>query len=177
MLPRANLTQADGLEIAKKREYFFMNYVTKRQATIINPPKNKLDWTVIYQRNLPSMMEINMCQDRFIIVTRISSINDLIYSIKKEKLQQYLQTISIHGSESFIKETAEEFSILGAYRFPRIGEHNIQPIGMPWDGHYILQDMIKWVYIGFLAQEKSENEEGKISLFKDLKVPKSISLK
>ncbi len=173
MLPRAHLTQADGLKIAKKREYYFINYVPKKQATIINPPKNKLDWTVVYQRTLPSMMEIDMCQDRFLIVTRISSIHDLIYSIRKEKLQQYLQTISLYGPENFIKETAEEFSLLGAYRFPRIGEHNIQPIGMPWDGHYVLQEMIKWVYIGFLEQEQGENEEGRISLFKGLKIPKS----
>lgn len=171
MLPRAHLTQADGLETAKKREYFFMNYVTRRLATIIYPPKNKLDWTVVYLRNLPTMMEVNMCQDRFVIVTRISNIQDLIHSIRKEKLQQYLQTISIYGSDDFVKEVAEEFSLLGAYRFPRVGEHNIQPIGMPWDGHYTLQEMIKWVYIGFLTQELDENEEGQISLFNGKKIP------
>ena len=148
-----------------------MNYVTQRLATIIYPPKNKLDWTVVYLRNLPTMMEVNMCQDRFVIVTRISSIQDLVHSIRKEKLQQYLQTISIYGSDDFVKEVAEEFSLLGAYRFPRIGEHNIQPIGMPWDGHYTLQEMIKWVYIGFLTQELDENEEARISLFNGKKIP------
>ncbi|MBN1799866.1 MAG: hypothetical protein JW891_00070 [Candidatus Lokiarchaeota archaeon] len=171
MLPRANLTQADGLQIAKKREYFFMNHAIKKNATIINPPNNGLDWTVVYLRNLPSMMEMDMCQDRFIIVTRISSIQDLIHKIRTENLQQYLQTISLFGSEEFIKNTAEEFSLIGAYRFPRIGEHNIQPVGMPWDGHYLLQDMIKWVYIGFLSREQDEIEEGKISLYKDLRIP------
>lgn len=177
MLPRAHLTQADGLETTKKREYFFMNYVTQRLATIIYPPKNKLDWTVVYLRNLPTIMEVNMCQDRFVIITRISSVQDLINSIRKEKLQQYLQTISIYGSDDFVKDVAEEFSLLGAYRFPRIGENNIQPIGMPWDGHYILQEMIKWVYIGFITQELNENEEGRISLFNGIKIPSSTSQK
>jgi hypothetical protein len=163
-LPRMHLTQADGLEMAKKREYFFMNYGTKSRAIIITPPKNKLDWTVIYLRDLPNMLEIDMCQDRFVIVTRISSIQDLIHSIRKERLQKYLQTISIYGSDDFVKNVAEEFSLLGAYRFPRIGEHNIQHIGMPWDGHYTLQDMIKWVYIGYLTQDRNESDEEQISL-------------
>jgi hypothetical protein len=118
-----------------------------------------------------------MCQDRFVIITRISNIQDLINSIRKEKLQQYLQTISIYGSDDFVKDVAEEFSLLGAYRFPRIGENNIQPIGMPWDGHYILQEMIKWVYIGFITQELNENEEGRISLFNGIKIPSSTSQK
>ena len=85
-----------------------------------------------------------------------------------------MQTISLYGSENFIKETAEEFSLLGAYRFPRIGEHNIQPIGMPWDGSYVLQEMIKWVYIGFLENEENEKEEGKVSLFKGFQVPNKV---
>ncbi|MFX1477615.1 MAG: acyl-CoA reductase [Promethearchaeota archaeon] len=163
-LPRMHLTQADGLEMAKKREYFFMNYGTKSRVTIINPPKNKLDWTVVYLRDLPNMLEIDMCQDRFVIVTRISSIQDLIHSIRKERLQKYLQTISIYGSDDFVKNVAEEFSLLGAYRFPRIGEHNIQHIGMPWDGHYTLQDMIKWVYIGYITQDHDDSDEEQISL-------------
>ncbi|MFW9877233.1 MAG: acyl-CoA reductase [Candidatus Thorarchaeota archaeon] len=163
-LPRMQFTQADGLEMAKKREYFFMNYGTKSRVTIINPPKNKLDWTVVYLRDLPNMLEIDMCQDRFVIVTRISSIQDLIHSIRKERLQKYLQTISIYGSDDFVKNVAEEFSLLGAYRFPRIGEHNIQHIGMPWDGHYTLQDMIKWVYIGYITQNHDESDDERISL-------------
>ncbi len=170
-LPRMHLTQADGLDMAKKREYFFMNYGTNSSATIINPPKNKLDWTVVYLRDLPNMLEIDMCQDRFVIVTRISSVQDLIHSIRKERLQKYLQTISIYGSDDFVKNVAEEFSLLGAYRFPRIGEHNIQHIGMPWDGHYILQDMIKWVYIGYISQEHDESDEEQISLIKLSKSP------
>ena len=172
-LPRTHLIQVDGMEMVKKREYFFMNYGTKSSATIINPPKNKLDWTVVYLRDLPNMLEIDMCQDRFVIVTRISSIQDLIHSIRKEKLQKYLQTISIYGSDDFVKNVAEEFSLLGAFRFPRIGEHNIQHIGVPWDGHYTLQDMIKWVYIGYLTQELDESNEERISLIKVLKNPKN----
>jgi len=172
-LPRTHLTQGDGMEMTKKREYFFMNYGTKSSATIINPPKNKLDWTVVYLRDLPNMLEIDMCQDRFVIVTRISSIQDLIHSIRKEKLQKYLQTISIYGSDDFVKNVAEEFSLLGAFRFPRIGEHNIQHIGVPWDGHYTLQNMIKWVYIGYLTQELDESNEERISLIKVLKNPKN----
>ncbi|MFX1317147.1 MAG: acyl-CoA reductase [Promethearchaeota archaeon] len=171
MLPRAHLTQADGLEMAKKREYFFMNYATKKNAIIITPSKNKLDWTVVFMRDLPNMSEVDMCQDRFVIITRISNIQDLIYSIRKENLQRYLQTISIYGSDDFVKEVAEELSLLGAYRFPRIGEHNVVPIGMPWDGHYTLQDMIKWVYIGYIKQEGDNNDEKKIGLFKGFEIP------
>jgi hypothetical protein len=166
ILPRANLTHTDGLEMTRKREYFFMNYATKNRATIITPPNEKLDWTVVYLRDLPKKGEIDMCQNRFVIVTRVSDINNLIYSIRKEELQQYLQTISVYGSDEFIEEVAEEFSLLGAYRFPRVGEHNIHPIGLPWDGHYVLNDLIKWVYIGF--QDYSNGNEGdRISLFKD----------
>ncbi|MFX1258227.1 MAG: acyl-CoA reductase [Promethearchaeota archaeon] len=170
ILPRAHLTHADSLAMAKKREYFFMNYITKKGAFIFTPPKNKLDWTVIYLRDLPKMKEIDMCQDRFVIVTRIPNIQHLIHSIRKEKLQKYLQTISIYGSDEFVKNVAEELSLIGAYRFPRIGEHNIQPIGAPWDGHYVLQDMIKWVYIGYMKQERDNNEDDKINLFKGLDI-------
>ncbi|MFX1276350.1 MAG: acyl-CoA reductase [Promethearchaeota archaeon] len=173
-LPRTHLTQADGMEMEKKREYFFMNYVTKKRATIIYPPKNKLNWTVVYLRDLPTMMEIDKCQDRFVIVSRISSIQDLIYSMRKEKLQKYLQTISIYGADDFVKNVAEEFSLLGAFRFPHIGEHNSSVIGVPWDGEYILQDLIKWVYIEFLEQKEKKNEKEKFSLFGDLKIPNKV---
>ena len=172
ILPRANLTHSDGISVIKKREYFLMNHVSRKSAIIINPPMDKLDWTVIFLRELPTASEIDMCQDRFLIITRISSIQDLIQSISKEKLQQYLQTISIYGSDFFVKNVAEELSLIGAYRFPRVGEHNVHPIGMPWDGHYVLQDMIKWVYIGFNEQEREESEEGQISLFKGVKISK-----
>lgn len=171
ILPLGHLTHADGLAMAKKREYFFMNYVTKKRATIITPPKEKLDWTVVYSRDLPRMIEIDMCQDRFVIVTRISSIQDLIHSIRQQKLKPYLQTVSIYGSDDFVRSVAEELSLIGAYRFPRIGEHNIQPIGVPWDGHYVLQDMIKWVYIGYIKQEEDKNDEDKISLYKGVSIP------
>ena len=163
----ANLTHSDGLQTARKREYFFMKYASKKRAEIINPPLDKMDWTVVFLRDLPNRNEIDMCQDRFVIVTRISSIQNLIHSIRNEQLKQYLQTVSIYGSDVFVKEVAEELSLIGAYRFPRIGEHNNHPIGLPWDGHYVLQDMIKWVYIGFLEQDPSkEDEGGKIEMFK-----------
>ncbi len=171
VLPRANLTQVDSLSIARRREYFFMNYAINNSATIINPPKEALDWTVVYLRHLPSMLEMDMCQDRFVIVTRISSIQDLIYKIRTEHLQPYLQTVSLFGSDEFIKNAAEDFSLMGAFRFPRIGEHNIQPIGMPWDGQYVLQEMIKWVYIGFLNQEQEETIEQKITIYDGVKIP------
>ncbi|MHA1148096.1 MAG: acyl-CoA reductase [Promethearchaeota archaeon] len=163
-LPLGNLTHADGLNMAKKREYFFMNYVTKKKATIFTPPKDNLDWTVVYLRDLPNMKEIDMCQDRFVIVSRISKIQDLIHSIRKEKLKHYLQTVSIYGSDEFIRYVAEELALIGAYRFPRIGEHNIQPVGVPWDGHYVLQDMIKWVYLGYVKQIDPNDKKEKISL-------------
>ncbi|MFX1338643.1 MAG: acyl-CoA reductase [Promethearchaeota archaeon] len=171
ILPRAHLTSVDSLSTAKKREYFFMNYSINKAARIFTPPKNKLDWTVIYFRDLPKMKEIDMCQDRFVIVTRIFNIQNLIYSIRKEKLQKYMQTVSIYGTDDFVKKVAEDLSLIGAYRFPRIGEHNIQPVGAPWDGHYVLQDMIKWVYIGYTGQENDNNETQKISLFKGLEIP------
>ncbi|MFO8020709.1 MAG: acyl-CoA reductase [Promethearchaeia archaeon] len=166
ILPRANLTHSDGLSVERKREYFFMNYVTKKRATILTPPMDKLDWTVVFLRDLPNRKEIDMCQNRFLIVTRISSIEDLIHSIRKEKLQRYLQTVSIYGSDNFIKEVAEELSLAGAYRFPKVGEHNNHPIGMPWDGHYVLQDLTKWVYIGHLDQKVKEEDQ--LSFFNDL---------
>ncbi|MHA1272126.1 MAG: acyl-CoA reductase [Promethearchaeota archaeon] len=172
ILPRANLTQADGMEMLRKREYFLMNYSFKKQAIIFTPPKEKLDWTVVYLRKLPNMKEIDMCQNRFVIITRISSINDFLYSIEKEKLHQYLQTISIYGSDDFVKRLADELSLLGAYRFPRVGDHNLMPIGMPWDGHYPLQDMIKWVYIDYLEQKPEKEEENKISIIGTLELEK-----
>ncbi|MEJ2249199.1 MAG: acyl-CoA reductase, partial [Candidatus Lokiarchaeota archaeon] len=163
-LPQENLTQADGMEVAKKRQYFFRNYVSKKRGKIITPINSGLNWTVVFLRDLPNAREIDMCQNRFLIITRVSSINDLIYSIRNEKLHQYLQTISVLGSDDFIKHIAEEFSLLGAFRFPRIGEHNIQSIGTPWDGHYVLQDMIKWVYISFVEKE-NDGENGRINMF------------
>ena len=168
ILPRSHLTQADGIQMNKKREYFLMNYAFKKRASLFYPSKDKLDWTAIYLRDLPSMKEVDMCQDRFVIVTRISNIQDLIYSIRKEDLQQYLQTVSIYGTDDFVKEVSEELSLLGANRFPRIGEHNVQSIGMPWDGHYTLQEMIKWVYIAFLDQKSEEDKTVRIDLMDGL---------
>jgi hypothetical protein len=60
-----------------------------------------------------------------------------------------------------VEEVAEELSLLGAARFPRVGEHNMQKIGAPWDGHYVINDMVRWVEIGFLTQEGTEEFEQK----------------
>ena len=153
------LTEAAGIAMARKREYFTMKYGINKQGIILTPKNNQLNWTVIYLRNPPNLEEIDMCQDRVIIVTRIGNILDLVHFLRKEKLQQYLQTFSIYGSDKFVEEVAEELSLIGAARFPRIGEHNIQKIGAPWDGHYVLNEMVRWVSIGFLTQEGKENEE------------------
>ncbi len=171
MLPRANLTQTDNLEMQRKREYFFINYVTQKRAIILYPPKNKLDWTVVFMRTLPNLKEINMCQDRFVICCRISSIQDLIYSIRKQELQQYLQTVAIYGNDNFVKDVAEELSILGAFRFPRAGEHNLNDFGLPWDGKYVLQDMIRWCYICFPEEQPMGNNNKQSSLFKGKTYP------
>lgn len=165
VLPRANLTQTDSLDMERKREYFFINYVAQKQATIITPPKNRRDWTVIFMRSLPKLNELHMAQDRFIIVTRISHIHDLIYSIRRQKLQQYLQTCAIYGSDKFVRDVAEELSLLGAFRFPKIGEHNSQGFGLPWDGTYILQDLIRWSYICYKIADINNKEENSIVLF------------
>ncbi len=172
IFPTSHWTQADGLEIARKREYFTMKYTFAEEATIITPPKDGLNWTVVYLRNPPTMQEIDMCMNRFLIVTRLASLSDLIHSVRKEKLQQYLQTVSVYGSDAFVEEVAEEFSLLGACRFPRAGEHNSQKIGAPWDGHYFLQDLVRWVYIGFLSQEEEMSDQDTIGMQKG--IPKMV---
>ena len=159
--PRAYMTQADGMAMAKKREYFAMKYEIKDEAIILTPKKNPLNWTVVYLRNPPTLEEIDMCQDRFIVVTRIANIQDLVHFLRREKLLQYLQTFSIYGTDQFVEDVAEELSLLGAARFPRVGEHNLQKIGAPWDGHYVLNDMVRWVEIGFLTQEGTEEVDRK----------------
>ncbi|TXT67238.1 MAG: putative Long-chain-fatty-acyl-CoA reductase [Promethearchaeota archaeon] len=171
ILPRANLSQTDSLEMQRKREYFFINYVTQNKATILYPPKNKLDWTVVYMRSLPTMNEIDMCQDRFLICCRLSSVQDLIYNIRREEMQQYLQTAAIYGEDSFVKEVAEELSLLGAFRFPRAGEHNSNDFGLPWDGKYVLQDMIRWCYICFPQEELNSKSKIQSPLFKGRTYP------
>jgi hypothetical protein len=171
VLPRANLTQTDSLQMKRKREYFLINYATKNQAKILTPPHNKLDWTVVYMRTLPTMKEIDMCQDRFVICCRISSIQDLIYSIRKEELHEYLQTVAIYGEDSFVKKVAEELSLLGAFRFPRAGEHNSNDFGLPWDGKYVLQDMIRWCYICFPEGDYKGNNHAQSRLFKGQTFP------
>ncbi|MBD3350214.1 MAG: hypothetical protein GF364_01885 [Candidatus Lokiarchaeota archaeon] len=146
--PRAHQTEADGMETVRKREYFSMNYELNQNGQLITPKiDNKLDWTVMYLRNPPTMNEIDMFQDRFICVTRISNILDLVHSMREEGLNQYLQTISIEGNEKFIEEVAEEMSLLGAARFPKVGDHNQIVMGAPWDGHYVLTELVRWVYI------------------------------
>lgn len=147
LFPRANQTEADGIAMTKKREYFSMNYEMNDKGIMITPrTDNKLDWTVLYLRNPPTLNEIDMFQDRFICVTRISNILDLVHFMREEGLQKYLQTISIDGTEEFIEETAHELSLLGAARFPRIGDHNKIVLGAPWDGHYILTELVRWTY-------------------------------
>ncbi len=159
MLPRANLTEADGIEVARKREYFSMAYEFTEKGVVITPSKDKLNWTVVYLRDPPNMKEIDMCQDRCVIVTRMANIYDLLHFMKREHLQQYLQTISVYGPNKFVEEVAEEFSLLGAFRFPRVGENNIQLPGTPWDGSYPLKEMVKWVYIGFPQNEPTPTLE------------------
>lgn len=158
-LPRANLTDADGMEVARKREYFSMEYEFKDKGVVLTPSKEKLNWTVVYLRDPPSMKEIDMCQDRCIIVTRMANIYDLLHFMQREHLQQYLQTISTYGSNEFVEEVAEEFSLIGAFRFPRVGENNMQLPGTPWDGSYPVKELVKWVYIGFPKDEPTSVEE------------------
>ncbi len=144
--PREHMTEADGMDMVKKREYFTLKYEISKNGVMITPPN--LSWTVMYLRSPPTMNEIEMCYNRFIIVTRLADLEELIQMIRMQKLNRFLQTISIFGSDSFIEHAAEELSLVGAAQFPRLGEHNYQDIGAPWDGHYVFQNILRWVYIG-----------------------------
>jgi hypothetical protein len=158
VLPRAHLTEADGMEMVKKREYFTLKYELNKNGKIITPSNNALDWTVVYLRNPPTFREFEMCYNRIVIVTRLANYQDLVHFIRSQQLNKYLQTISLFGSNEFVEKMADEFSLLGACRFPRMGEHNIQDMGAPWDGHFILQNLLRWSFIGFQSQDKTAEE-------------------
>ncbi|GAB4319861.1 MAG: hypothetical protein Kow0069_23520 [Promethearchaeota archaeon] len=147
LLPRMHQTQAEVVETIQKREYFAINHEALDNGKVFTPPDDSVNWTVVYLRNPPTMREINMCMNRFIIVTRVVDLDDVIYYMRQQKLGRFLQTFSIYGTDEFVQEVAEELSLLGAFRFPRVGEHNNHKLGSPMDGRFILREMVKWVNI------------------------------
>lgn len=149
-LPRKHQTQAEVVKTIRKREYFEMHHVANENGEIFTPKDGSVNWTVVYLRNPPTMKEINMCENRFLIVTRIADIDSLLHYMRAQKLGRFLQTFGVHGPDEFIEQVAEEFSLLGAFRFPRAGEHNSHQMGTPWDGKFTLAELVRWVYIGFL---------------------------
>ena len=147
--PRLPVTKEEEENTIKKRAYFRQKYEESNDGQVFIPEREKMNWTVVYLRNPPTLKEIKLCYDRFIIVTRIQNIQDLVYFMEKERLFQFLQTMSVYGSDAFVENVAEEFSLLGANRFPLVGEHNNLKIGAPWDGHFVLHDLVRWVNIGY----------------------------
>ncbi|MHA1341553.1 MAG: acyl-CoA reductase [Promethearchaeota archaeon] len=171
-LPPASFTESDGIETIRKREYFSINYEFSKNGILFTPPNDDVNWSVLYLRIPPNIHEIDKCQNRFIIVTHVYSLEDLIHFFKEEKMQHYLQTISIYGNDDFVKTVAEELSLIGANRFPKPGEHNIVKIGTPWDGRFILNELVRWVTIEFPSSkakigEKNEDIEYKVNFFGD----------
>ena len=57
--PREHMTEADGMDMVKKREYFTLKYEISKNGVMITPPN--LSWTVMYLRSPPTMNEIEMC--------------------------------------------------------------------------------------------------------------------
>jgi hypothetical protein len=100
-LPRLEMTDEEIADMEKKREYFNKKFESTKGGTVFTPigtTRGQSNWTVVYQRSPPSLKEINLCYDRFIIVTRIPSIRDLLHFMRKENQIQFLQTCSIYGS-------------------------------------------------------------------------------
>ncbi|MHA1819722.1 MAG: acyl-CoA reductase [Promethearchaeota archaeon] len=165
--PRSPMTEKEKELMNMRRQYFYKKYVQKNNGTLLLPPDKDTDWTVAYTRTPPTLKEIQNTFDRFIIVTRISNIEYLIHFMRTRHILDFLQTISIYGSDNFVKEVAEEFSQLGAARFPRLGEHNLLQIGAPWDGHFILHELVHWAAIGF-PPKGTKVEEIKVYIEGDL---------
>ncbi len=150
--PRTHLAQGEIVDTTRKRDHFLMHHELEGTGELFLPENGKANWTVAFLKKQPTPQEINFCINRFIIVAPVADINEIYQLITANKLSRFLQTCSLFGSEPFVNAAAEELSFLGVYRFPRVGEHNSQKMGLPWDGQYILQQLVRWVYLGFHSQ-------------------------
>lgn len=156
---RTQMTEAEALEILHKRDYYLLNVESNGWGKLFVSTNSKsiqnTDWTVFYLRKLPTLSDINACVNRFVIVTSFESIEEIENWIKQLRIQRYIQTFSILGKMDTIKTIADRLSLLGACVFTLPGEMNIHNISAPHDGSYDLKELVRWVSVNRIEDQKS----------------------
>lgn len=96
------------------------------------------NWTIIFEQNPEFKVS---CLNRTLYIKEVESLDDAIDAIKPYGL--FLQTIAISAPVDKRKKLADELSFIGADRFTEVGKMTFRHHGVPHDGVYSLERLIR----------------------------------
>lgn len=152
-LARINMTEAEAIDTLNKRDYYTFNIESKGWGKIFVPTDSGLtqntDWTILYLRKMPINSDLDVCVNRFVIITQFRKLEEIIKWIEKIQIKRYIQTFSIYSEMEKTKSFADKLTLLGACTITLPGEMNIHKYSAPHDGAYDLKELVRWVSINF----------------------------
>lgn len=135
-LPKGKTNAGQASSIVSNRQKYLLELELEGTGKLYE--SKGTDWTVVYSERKPTSQDINACVGRFIFVTPISSLNEVIDFIKKYNLKPYLQVLGYNGKDKGFMDAAtyNGFSLI-----TRPGQMGIHAPGSSHDGIYNLAEL------------------------------------
>ncbi len=132
-LPKGNIDAAQAADILRHRENYLLDFDIEGKGEVYCSQGTK--WTVIYSENKPTLRDINACFGRFIYLTPVKSLDEVIDFLKDTRLKPQLQEMGYNGNNlAFI----EDATFNGVSQIPKPGQMGIHAPGASHDGIFNL---------------------------------------
>jgi radical SAM protein with 4Fe4S-binding SPASM domain len=135
-LPNDKIDCQRASPVLSNREYYIIQLEMAGLGRLFHPEGSS--WTVVYSSVTPTATDLNSCQGRFVIVSRIEDTAQVLAFIDTNRLGPYLQTMSYQGNDlGFIHAATQR----GISDVTLPGQVNVKPLGSSHDGLYNLVEL------------------------------------
>ncbi|MFH1452705.1 MAG: aldehyde dehydrogenase family protein [Armatimonadota bacterium] len=138
VLPQKKLSIDEKVEIKKVRQLAKAAKAHDEAEYLFG--KGNESWSVILEKEEGFTIS---CLNRTLFVKEVDNLFKVPDILKD--MGRYIQTVSIAADEEKRKKVADLFAFTGADRFTSIGKMTSRVHGVPHDGVYSLEQLVKWV--------------------------------
>ena len=147
-LPNDKIDCQRASPILSNREYYLIQLEMPGLGRLFQSEGSS--WTVVYSSVMPTAADLNTCQGRFVIVSRIEDLKQVLTFIDENRLGPYLQTMSYQGNDLDFIQAA---TLRGISDVTLPGQVNVKPLGSSHDGLY---NLVELTYV--VSRKRTEAE-------------------
>ncbi|OLS15061.1 MAG: acyl-CoA reductase [Promethearchaeota archaeon CR_4] len=139
-LPKGNIDAGQAADILNKRENYLLDFDIKGRGEVYSSQGTK--WTVIYSEDKPKLRDINACFGRFIFLTSVKTLDEIIDFLGALHLKPQLQIMGYNGNDLDFVDAA---TLNGVSHITKPGQMGIHAPGSSHDGMFNLAQLTKVV--------------------------------